>query len=236
MPAYNEQDLIKSTLTPIAEFLSANIASSELVVVDDGSKDKTGAILEKFAKDNPENLEIKILRNNGNIGKGYSVRRGMLSAGGGVRAFMDADLPFHLDALTTIFDLISANSDIVIGDRNHAQTRRAAVSPLRILAGKIYSSFIRLLISGGITDTQCGLKGFSASAAEMIFNRTTISGFGFDVEVLRIAQKHDLKIKRIPVVMGTNRTESKVHILRDSVRMFFDLARIWIRERKGLYD
>jgi len=236
IPAYNEQDLIESALDPIADFLGKHFQNSEIIVVDDGSTDNTGVILDRIAQKHTWNVSFKVLQNAENRGKGYSVQKGMLAAGGEVRVFMDADLPFHLDALLKMYELIDDGYDLVIGDRNHAQTRRVDVSPLRIFAGKVYSSFIRLLIKDGITDTQCGLKGFSASSAALIFNRTTIPGFGFDVEVLRIAQKHNLKIMRIPVDMIRNRKESKVHILRDSVRMLFDLARIRHRERKGQYD
>lgn len=236
VPAYNEEALILSTLEPIIRFLSKSYASSEIIVVDDGSTDDTGVILDEYAAGHFKNVSIHVLHNDGNRGKGFSVQRGMLAADGDVCVFMDADLPFELEALKIITDLVTSGAHLVIGDRNHDRTELVKINPIRVLAGRTYGAFVRLLISGGITDTQCGLKGFSAHAARLIFKRTTIPRFGFDVEALRIAQKHKLSIERIPVVMVKNRMESKVHIVSDSLQMLLDLYRIWRNERQGLYD
>jgi len=236
IPAFNEQELITSSLEAMAGYLQDHFGSSEIIVVDDGSTDETWAILNAFSKKDFGSISLKALSNLNNQGKGFSVRRGMLAAQGHIRIFMDADMPFDLQAIGEISTLINSGADIVIGDRNHENTSHATISKMRAIAGRIYSSLIQLVIHGGISDTQCGLKGFSATAADLVFKRTTIEGFGFDVEVLFVAQKHKLEIARIPVIMNENRVESRVQILKDSLKMLLDLGRIRWRGFKGIYD
>ena len=153
-----------------------------------------------------------------------------------MRIFIDADLPFRLEVIKEIHKRITDGNDIVIGDRNNLESELMNVHPIRKLAGAVYSAFVQLLVSGGITDTQCGLKGFSAKAAQFIFSRTTINGFGFDVEVLRIGQKHSFSISRLPVRMENNRLDSRVHLVKDSLIMLWNLVVIKRNEIIGLYD
>jgi dolichyl-phosphate beta-glucosyltransferase len=236
IPAYNEELLIESTVRSISGFLIETFNEGEIFIVNDGSTDTTQAILENLIAKNSGKIYLKLINNKQNRGKGYSIKQGMLQSGGNVRVFLDADLPFHLEVIKEIHKRIMDDNDIVIGDRNNPESELVNVHPIRKLAGAVYSTFVQLLVSGGITDTQCGLKGFSAKAAQFIFSRTTIDGFGFDVEVLRIGQKHSFSVSRLPVRMENNRLDSKVHLVKDSLLMLWNLVVIRKNELIGLYD
>lgn len=236
IPAFNEEVLIESTVRSIAEYLIKTFNEGEIIVVNDGSSDGTQTVLRNLIKKNRGKIKLGLINNRHNRGKGYSIRQGILQSVGKVRIFMDADLPFRLDAIEEINKKINNGIDIVIGDRNNPESELVNIHATRKLAGSIYSAFVQLLITDGISDTQCGLKGFSADAAQFIFSRTTINGFGFDVEVLRIGQKHSFSIFRLPVQMENNRLNSRVHLVKDSLQMLWNLAVIKRNELIGSYD
>ena len=236
IPAYNEELLIESTVVSISEFLVETFNEGEIIIVNDGSTDSTQAVIENLIAKNSGKINLKLINNKQNRGKGYSIKQGILKSVGEVRVFMDADLPYRLEVIMEIHKRIMDGNDIVIGDRNNLESELMNVHPIRKLAGVVYSVFVQLLISGGITDTQCGLKGFSAKAAKFIFPRTTIDGFGFDVEVLRVGQKHSFSISRLPVRMENNRLDSRVHLFKDSLVMLWNLVVIKRNELIGLYD
>ena len=236
IPAYNEELLIESTVGAISGFLIKTFNEGEIIIVNDGSTDRTQAVLENLIAKNSGKIHLKLINNKQNRGKGYSIKQGILQSVGEVRVFMDADLPFRLEVIKEIHKRIMNGNDIVIGDRNNPESELVNIHPIRKLAGAVYSVFVQLLVSGGIKDTQCGLKGFSAKAAQFIFLRTTIDGFGFDVEVLRIGQKHSFSISRLPVRMENIRLDSKVHLVKDSLLMLWNLVVIKGNEIIGLYD
>jgi len=236
LPAYNEEVLIITTIQSIVGYLEKKFQGGEIVIINDGSTDHTRKTIEAFIDTHSGKIAVTLENNSKNFGKGYSIKKGMRIATGDVRIFMDADLPFDLEAVRKIDLKIRAGEDMVIGDRNDPESNLANVHPLRKFAGVVYSFFIQTIVRDGITDTQCGLKGFSADAAEFIFPKTTIHGFGFDVEVLRIAQKHSFSISRIPVHMLKNRPDSRVHLFRDSLMMLWNLVVIRWNDLNGRYD
>jgi dolichyl-phosphate beta-glucosyltransferase len=204
--------------------------------VNDGSTDNTSNIVKDLIKKYGSNVKIRLIENENNRGKGFSVKQGILQSNGKTKIYIDADLPFKLNVVTEIKKKIDNGIDVVIGNRNDPQSELVSVNPIRKVSGKIYSAIVRILISGGISDTQCGLKGFKDEIANFIFSRTTIDGFGFDVEVLRISQKHAFAIARIPVQMKENRANSRVHLIRDSIKMLWNLVEIIRNEMDGIYD
>jgi len=232
IPAYNEEHWIELTVRSLADYLPKLTSSWEILVVDDGSEDGTGQLCQQFVQAMDE---FVYLRNQHNSGKGYSVRRGMLAARGKLRFFMDADIPFELDIFQTMRQALDTKNDIVIGARDLPGSTLIGVPFIRFVAGQVFSLLVGLFAVRGISDTQCGLKGFRAAVAEDIFSRTTIDDFGMDVEVLFIAQHLGYRIVRIPVRMTGFRGESRVHLFKDSLNMFFELLLIRWNALRGVY-
>lgn len=224
LPVYNYESRLKTNTDRIMTRLRKEKFQSELVLVNDGSKDKTGAIMEKLAKRYPE---IKMVTYPKNRGKGYAVKQGMLKAMGRVVFFTDADLPYGTGPILKGLKIFEeGNADIVLGSRDMAGPAGiSAYESERKIAKKLFSSIANFISGLGITDTQCGLKGFRREVAREIFRQVTISGFCFDVEVLHLAKIKKYRIRTIPVQMEKS-DMSTVSILPDSIKMLGSLMRI----------
>lgn len=211
IPSYNEEKAISNTLLAIDHYLSKKDYSYEILVVSDGSTDKTAEIVRKFA--NVVN-NLRLIDNQINHGKGWVVRQGMLEAKGKFRLFMDADNSTTVEHLEKMWPLLEKGHQVVIGSRDEKDAKGAkqAVpqSFLKRQMGNMGNILIQLLAVPGIWDTQCGFKMFSDEAAEKIFNRCLVDRWGFDIEALALARKFGYKIGIIPVYWK-NRTESKVN-------------------------
>ncbi len=222
VPAYNEASRLPASLEKITAFLSSQPYTSEILVVDDGSKDETCELAEKLLKNFPH----RVLKNPGNRGKGYSVRSGMLEASGKYLLFTDADLSTPIEEAEKFLKYLESNCDVVIGsravDRSQVKVRQ---NFLRETMGKVFNLFARLLTFRGVKDSQCGFKAFKKNAARDLFSRQTLEGFGFDVEIVYLTQKLGYKMLETPVVWR-NSAQSKVNIVSDSLNMFLDLIRI----------
>jgi len=237
LPAYNEEVLIQASLKKINEFAQKEFNEYEIIVVDDGSTDQTANCIRAWINKNRESVpNFNLLINQKNQGKGQAIRRAMQSAKGDLCIFIDSDLPFDLSVLQKLVSNYEDGADIIIGDRNDPKSVLSKISPIRHVAGKIYSNMVQYLLKNTISDTQCGLKGFSENAVKMIFTRTLIDGFGFDVEVLYIAERLGLRIDKVPVQMTSTRSESRVHLLKDSFEMFRNLFMIKRNDSNGLYS
>ncbi len=229
IPAYNEGNSVKSAIRVIDEFLRAGAEDYEIIVVDDGSKDKSAQAVQQLAN---ENNKIVLLKNGANRGKGYSVKRGMLQATGDIRLFADADMSTPIETLTDMIEFINKGYDIVIGSR---RTQGAVIEIrqnfLRENMGRVFNLLVRLIVLRGFKDTQCGFKLFTKKAAENIFKLQKFDNFVFDVEILYIAKKLGFKIIEAPV-KWYNSTDSRVRPFRDSTSMFLDLFKIKFFHRK----
>lgn len=223
IPAFNEEKCIKDTLETLMKYLSINQINSEIVVVDDGSSDFTTEIINQLNNHQNEYTKVCLVKNERNYGKGYALKRGMLTACGKIRIFMDADLPFELEVIKEIMAKIISGYHVVIGSRDLPGSTLVDVTFFRYIAGRVFSWLVHILAFSGYPDTQCGLKGFSADSAEKIFSRATINDFGIDVELLFIARKLNYSILKIPVRMTGNRSDSRVNLIRDSVKMLMEL-------------
>ena len=224
IPAYNEEKLIKNTLSEIENFLSAQAYSCEIIVIDDGSKDKTFSILEKLRSDHKD---LTVIRNNENRGKGYSVREAMLFAKGKFRLFMDADNSTSIDQLINFIPFLEDGWDIVIGSRALKDSKiKKHQSFYKELLGNIGNKLIKIFAISEINDTQCGFKCFSSESAQNIFSKLTIDRWGFDIEALVIANKFNYKVKAVPVIWK-NRKETKVRNM-DYLFTFKELLKIKI--------
>jgi len=238
VPVYNGADRLPSSLDQLRTFLGAQPYTSELVLVDDCSNGETRAILEEFAKRMPE---VRLIRNEENRGKGFAVTRGMRAAVGSFRVFTDADLAYPASEVGKILADLEAGSDVAIACRVLAESRYL-MSPTffsylytRHVMSRVFNAMVRWTLIPRVLDTQAGLKGFTAHAAEIVFPRITIPGFGFDVEALFIAKKHELSLAQTAVFFRYDEEPTTVRFAEDAIRMMRDLVHIRRNDWRGRY-
>ncbi len=233
IPAYNEDVLIASTLDSLQAYLSTRPEQYEIIVVDDGSRDKTTEILRHWQECNK--VDLRLLVNPQNVGKGFSIRRGVSESRGQFIIFIDADLPYELDAIDQFLGALRNGCDLAVGSRVLPGSQVKGVPVLRFISGQIFSLMVQTVLFSGLPDTQCGFKSFRATAAKEIFRRLTINGFGFDVEMLFVARKHKLVIRPVPVRMIDHRHRSRVRLVIDSLKMFANLFMVRWNDLRGRY-
>lgn len=202
IPTYNEASRVGRTLESLRTYFQTKEARYEIILVDDGSADDTVAVVQKFAENWPE---LRILENQENRGKGFSVNRGMQKANGTYRLFMDADNSVDVSHADAFIEEIQKGADIVVGSirMQNANVSENAGWHRRAL-GYCAAGIIRFFAVSGIRDTQRGFKLFSEQAADAIFPLQTIERFGFDIELLVIAQGNRFTIKEMPVVWNNS--------------------------------
>ena len=230
IPLYNEAGKIEETTRRVAAFMSLKKTNWELLLSEDGSTDNTAAIVEAVIQ-NKKDLTIRLLRSETgfNAGKGEAVRRGVLAARGDYVLVTDADLSSPIKELDKLLAALDEGCEVAIGSRAvRAAGCDVQQSFKRKLSGRIFSGLVRCIALKGFSDTQCGFKCFKKEAARRLFEKQTLKGFGFDVEILRLAQIEGLKVKEVPV-MWKEGPDSRVKLLRDSVAMLKDL--FYIRKR-----
>jgi dolichyl-phosphate beta-glucosyltransferase len=239
VPVYNAESRVPDALEEIRRFLCAQSYSSELILVDDHSTDGTRDLLTAFAA---RNAGVTLLRNETNCGKGHSVRRGMLAARGERRVFTDADLAYPADEIAGIVGALDDGADVAVACRVLPESRYL-MSPsffsylyTRHAMSRLFNALVRHTLAREMLDTQAGLKGFTARAAELIFPRLTIPGFAFDVEALVIARRQRLTIRQLPVFFRYLDEPSTVRFASDAAMMAGDLVRIWQNRVRGRYD
>ncbi len=233
IPAYNESGRIPATLDAVIACIRGKGWSAEVVVVDDGSRDRTADVVREFAARNPE---VRLLQNPGNHGKGYSVRNGILHSLGEVVMFTDADLSAPMEEAQGLFDAIAAGADIAIGSRWLERQRQTIRQPFyRRFFGRCFNAVTRMVMRLPFADTQCGFKAFTRAAAQTVFQLQTIERWGFDPEILFIALKRGYRIKEVPVSWGHDE-RTQISYLRDGARMLQDLAQVRWNALLGRYD
>jgi glycosyltransferase involved in cell wall biosynthesis len=234
IPAYNEEVRLPDTLRRIAQYLEYSHWSFwEILVVDDGSTDGTVAAAEEFARGNPES--VRVLRNPGNRGKGYSVRHGMREARGEWRLFSDADLSTPIEELEKLWCAVSGRKDqIAIGSRAIDRSLIGVHQPgYRETMGRFFNGVMRLTTGLEISDTQCGFKLFRGDVAQEVFPRQRLERFGFDAEVLYIACRCGYGIAEVPV--RWNHVEGSKVGMWTGLRAFTELAEIRVNSLRGRY-
>jgi glycosyltransferase involved in cell wall biosynthesis len=231
IPAHNEATRLPHTLEQVLAFLKQQAYSSEVLVVENGSNDRTFEIAEAFTRRHANLRVVRELER----GKGLAVRRGMLDAAGEYRFMCDADLSMSIDQLNRFLPPASADVDVAIGSREAPGAIRFDEPFYRHFGGRLINAIIRLLILPGLQDTQCGFKCFTAAAAEQVFRRQSLPGWSFDIELLYIAQRLHLKIREIPIHWRFN-AETKLSAVQDALRMVRDIFIIHSNALRGRYD
>lgn len=228
IPAYNEARRLAPALAQIRRYVERTNLRAEVVVVDDGSSDGTAGVARRF---DPGPLALRVLVNETNRGKGYSVRRGMGEAGGEVLLMTDADQSTPIWEIEKALPHLRAGYDVVIGSRDMPDSQISEAQPwYRRLLGAALRFFRGRVMLKGIRDTQCGFKLFTRRAGRRIFERVTTNRFAFDCEVLLLACKLGFRVKEIGVVW-CNDADTRVRLIRDSARMLLSLLRIRWRMR-----
>ncbi len=232
IPAYNEAERIGETLDDLLAYFSAADYAAEIIVVDDGSLDATADVARERSGGA---VPIQVLEYDANRGKGFAVRFGITRATGEYRLFFDADGSTPIDQVEKFWPQFAAGADICLGSRALPESDIVVHQPwYRESMGRVFNLMVRLLTVSDFHDTQCGFKAFTTRAVEGVFSRQQLVGFGFDVELLYIAQQHGLRVAEVPV-KWINSPSSRVHPIRDAGRMFLELLKIRWLAGKGVY-
>ncbi len=231
IPAYNEERRLPDTLSKIHRFLADQAYSFEVLVVENGSRDRTLEIACQFAANHPHFHAMHL----DGRGKGLAVKAGMLAVHGEYRFICDADLSMPIEEVNRFIPPLKPEGEIVIASREAPGAVRYDEPAYRHLSGRAFNWVVRQMALPGLRDTQCGFKCFKGSVAERIFPLQTIHGWTFDVEVLYIARRMGYRVVEIPVPWYFN-AESKVHLLKDLRQVIRDLLIIRRNARRGVYD
>lgn len=233
IPAYNEEKRLSPTLDRVLHFIRQQNLDAEVVVVDDGSSDHTADLIQLYEE--TSGGIVRLIQNPGNRGKGYSVRNGVMSAQGRTILFTDADLSSPIEEATKLLDALNAGADIAIGSRwmrSELQTKRQSVA--RQVLGRVFNLLLRAVLRLDFKDTQCGFKAFRQNAARAVFPLQRIERWGFDPEVLFLAQHSGFKITEVPVRWGHD-TGTRINPIADGSRMVADMLRIRWNAISGKY-
>ncbi|MDA0733723.1 MAG: glycosyltransferase family 2 protein [Chloroflexi bacterium] len=228
IPAYNEESRILETLGQVVEFLASQSYSWEVVVVDDGSTDGTASLVSDFASRHSSVRLITVPHR----GKGWAVKHGMLDAAGAYRFLCDADLSMPIEQVERFLPPQLDGVDIAIGSREAPNSRRIGEPARRHTMGRLFNGLVRVLAVPGLDDTQCGFKCFRGEIVSELFQRQTLDGFAFDVELLFMAYRSGMKIQEVGIDWYY-RDQSKVRQIHDSFAMTRDLLKIrWRHKRR----
>jgi dolichyl-phosphate beta-glucosyltransferase len=232
IPAYNEERRLGTTLEAIAAYLSRQSYSASVLVVDDGSADRTVQVVKDFAAAHPE-LALSVLSTT-HRGKGHAVKTGMLATTSTYRFLCDADLSMPIEELSKFLPPQRNHFDIAIGSREAPGAKRYGEPRHRHIMGRVFNLIVRLVAVRGLADTQCGFKCFHERAAEALFPLQQMDGWAFDVEILFLAQQRHFKIVEVPIDWY-HVANSKISPIGDTFRMFRGALAVRWNGWKGLY-
>jgi dolichyl-phosphate beta-glucosyltransferase len=233
IPAFNEESRLPKTLDSVIDYVQSRAYQTEIIIVDDGSTDKTAAVVDTYRQ---KYASLRCISNGGNRGKGFSVRHGMLEALGEFALFSDADLSTPIEEADELLAAIrDQNFDAAIGsramDRSLIQVHQ---SPIREMAGIFFNRMVQWILGIQFSDTQCGFKAFRRERARPIFEQQRIERFGFDPEILFLAKRNGLRVAEIPV-RWSHDAATKVNVAADGLRMFLELILIRWNAVRGYY-
>lgn len=231
IPAHNEESRLPRTLGQVFAFLEKQSYSSEVIVVENGSSDRTLKLAQELATHHSNLIVIHEEQR----GKGNAVRRGILEARGEYHFICDADLSMPIDELQKFLPPLINDFDLAIASREARGAIRYNEPSYRHWGGRAINLAIRVLILPGLNDTQCGFKCFRADVTESLFRQQTLLGWSFDIELLYLARRKKMRIKEVPIQWYYD-ADSKVNAVRDALRMLGDIFRIHINAWRGRYD
>lgn len=234
LPCLNGSAYIADSMSKLFRWLDAHatlVGRSEVILVDDGSRDHTAAVATATG------FPIRIVRHPETGGKSAAVRSGMHEAAGQCLVFIDADMPFDLDAIERVLHYLDAKEfDLCIGTRAaRGEAYSVGGSRLRRFSSRLFTEFVGRLVVTGVRDTQCGLKGFRAPVAEYLFSQSRVDSFAFDVELLYLAFKNGFDVKSVPVTLG-EQASSTVSVFGHGIPMLLDVLKLPLRFHRGEYE
>lgn len=231
IPAHNEEERLSPSLSSVQEFVNQQNYPIEVIVVENGSQDRTLEIARSFKAKMPC---LKVIEEK-ERGKGLAVRSGMLAATGEYRIFCDADFSMPVSEISKFIPAPGENYDVAIASRELPESKRVDEPEFRHLIGRIFNSLVRYSLLPGLQDTQCGFKAFRGDIAEQLFGMQTLTGWSFDAEIIFIAQRFGYKIIEVPITWYY-KPGSRLNIFKDSFKMASDLFTIRHNAKKGMYD
>ncbi len=231
IPAHNEEVRLPPSLEQVKEFVQDQTYPIEVIVVENGSSDRTLNVAESFQEKMPY---LKVIQET-QSGKGLAVRNGMLEATGQYRIFCDADFSMPVSEIRKFVPAEGQSYDIAIASRELPDSKRVDEPEFRHLIGRIFNSLVKFTVLPGLQDTQCGFKAFRGEIADQLFHLQTLDGWSFDAEILFIAQRQGINIREVPITWYY-KAGTRLHFLKDSFKMAADLLTIRRNANQGKYD
>ena len=222
IPIYNAEKFINKSLEYITSWMKTIQYEVEVIIVNDGSSDNSELLIKDYIQ--KYNKNINLISYGQNRGKGHAVKQGMIIANGEFRIFTDADIPYGFEIMDKMIHYLDFKEfDVCIGNRRSIHSEYFTnVSFIRKLSSFFFTGVVSRFVVTGITDTQCGLKGFKGEIADYLFTKLAVNGFGFDIEILYLSYKKEFDIKRIPVTFEGN-DNSTICLAKDSLSMLRDV-------------
>jgi dolichyl-phosphate beta-glucosyltransferase len=231
IPAHNEEHRLPGSLKKIDDFLRKQTYQAEVIIVENGSSDRTTAVVEAFMVNHPY---VRLIQADSR-GKGLAVRMGMLAACGEYRFVCDADLSMPIDEIVKFLPPYTAGYDIIIATREGKDAHRIGEPTYRHIMGRINNVIIKLIVLPDFQDTQCGFKMFSGRVAEDLFGVQQLAGIGFDIEILYVAKKRGYKVREVPITWFFD-PDSRIRLIHDSLHILSEIFQIRHNWRNGVYE
>lgn len=241
IPTYQAEAFIIQSLDQLTEYAQNTPYIHEIILIDDGSKDQTPALIDQYLATHV-NTRITLIALNHNVGKGAAIKKGIERASGNLLVFTDCDLPYAFSDMDNLIQtLIDNQADVAIGSRMHPksvyhiQSHNLSYIYIRHTSGRLFNYIINFYTRLGFNDTQAGLKGFTQQAAQLCFGKMTVAGFAFDIDLLVCAQKNNLRIKTVPLNFNYDSEMSTVSFLKHAILMKLSILHIVIKKLTGHY-
>lgn len=230
IPAFNEEDRLPAAFREVRRFLDGQGLSCEIIIVENGSTDRTPQIARDEAADDPCCHVINVVQR----GKGRAVRHGMLASRGRIAMYCDADFSMPVEEVPLLLQALEGGADIAIASREAPGSRRVGEPYRRHLMGRVFNRVVRTLVVPGIQDTQCGFKAFKREVAHDLFRLQRVDGWAFDVEVLFLAMRRGYTVREVPITWRYD-PSTRVRPVRDTIAMLREVLMIRWNAMRGRY-